>query len=156
MSGFRFVALPYEPFAPLFDLSDDALRDRNARREVVTEKPGFPCRVSLADAEVGETVLLLSYRHHDVPSPYRAAGPIYVRRGVRPATPATGEIPLMFRHRLLSLRAYDRDASLVNAAAVSGTALDAAIRDLFADPAVGYLHIHNARPGCYNCRVDRA
>jgi hypothetical protein len=39
---------------------------------------------------------------------------------------------------------------------VSGTELDAAIRDLFADPAVGYLHIHNARPGCHNCRVDRA
>ena len=26
----------------------------------------------------------------------------------------------------------------------------------FGDPRVRYLHLHNARPGCYNCRVDRA
>jgi hypothetical protein len=122
----------------------------------VDEKPGYPCRVSLTDAEVGETVLLLPFVHHDVESPYRASGPIYVRRGARRAAPAAGEVPLMFRHRLLSLRAYDRDAMMLNAAAAAGTELEAAISDLFAEPAVAYLHIHNARPGCFNCRVDRA
>jgi hypothetical protein len=33
-------------------------------------------------------VLLLPFTHHDVSSPYRAAGPIFVRRGVKTATPA--------------------------------------------------------------------
>jgi hypothetical protein len=156
MSGFQFVALPREPFAPLFDQAEAELTALHARRVVVNERPGFPCRVSLADAEVGEAVLLLSYTHHDVASPYHASGPIYVRQGVRTARPAVGEIPLMFRHRLLSLRAYDREAMLINAAAVTGTELEPAIGELFADPAVAYLHVHNARPGCYNCRVDRA
>jgi hypothetical protein len=70
--------------------------------------------------------------------------------------PAVGEIPLMFRHRLLSLRAYDQAAMLINAAVANGTELETTIGDLFRDPAVRYLHIHNARPGCYNCRVVRA
>lgn len=156
MTDFRFVALPYEPFAPLFDLSDADLDARHARRERVNETPGVPCRVSLADAEIGETVLLLPFVHHDVTSPYRASGPIYVRRGARTALPAVGEIPLMFRHRLLSLRAYDSSATMINAAVANGTDLDATIGDLLANPAVSYLHVHNARPGCYNCRVERA
>jgi hypothetical protein len=126
-----------------------------ARRVVVDEKPGFPCRVSLADAEVGETVLLLPFTHHDVPSPYRASGPIYVRGGVKAASPAVDEIPEMLRHRLLSVRGYDRGAMLIAAEVVNGTELEATIRGLFASEAVGYLHVHNARPGCFNCRVVR-
>lgn len=63
---------------------------------IVDKKPGFPCRVSLTDADLGETVLLVPFHHHEVSS------------------------------RLLS------------------------------DESVSYLHIHNARPGCYNCRVLRA
>jgi hypothetical protein len=156
MTAFQFVALSYEQFAPLFHLGDTDLGAMNARRVVVDEKPGVPCRVSLADAEVGETVLLLPFTHHDVASPYRASGPIYVRSGAHTAMPAVGEIPLMFRHRLLSLRAYDQAAMLINAAVANGTELETTIGDLFRDPAVRYLHIHNARPGCYNCRVVRA
>jgi hypothetical protein len=29
------------------------------------------------------------------------------------------------------------------------------IMRFFANPQVGYLHVHNARRGCYACRVDR-
>jgi hypothetical protein len=153
---FQFVALTPEPFAPLFSLSDAELRARSIRRTVVDETPGFPCRVSLADAEVGETVVLLPYTHHDVDTPYRASGPIYVREGVTAARPAPGEVPAMFRHRLLSVRAYDSSAMLVAAEVVPGADLEAALHRLFIPESVAYLHIHNALPGCYNCRVDRA
>jgi hypothetical protein len=128
----------------------------HARRVTVDERPGFPCRVSLADAEVGETVLLLSFAHHDVSSPYRGTGPIYVRQGVRTAAPAVNEIPVMFRHRLLSLRGYDAAAMLIAADVVQGSDLEGAIGSMFTDQSVSYLHIHNAKPGCYNCRVTRA
>jgi hypothetical protein len=123
---------------------------------VVDEKPGFPCRVSLVDAEVGEVVVLLSFTHHDVPTPYRASGPVFVREGAKTATPVPGEIPLMFHHRLLSVRAYDAAAMLVGAKVVKGQELEDAIRRFFAEDGVSYLHIHNAQPGCYNCRVVRA
>src|SRR5918996_6612343 len=106
-TSFQLVALPAERFAPLFRKRDAELEAIGARRMVVHEKPGFPCRVSLADAEVGETVLFLPFTHHDVSSPYRAAGPIFIRSGAATASPSAGEIPAMFRHRLLSIRAYD-------------------------------------------------
>lgn len=154
--AFRFVALPSEQFEPLWRRSDAELGALGMRRMIVDEKPGFPCRVSLADAEVGETVLLLPFVHHDVPSPYRASGPIFVRRGAATAQPAAGEIPVMFRHRLLSVRAYDSGAMMVGAEVVQGSALEDAIGRRFADERVSYLHIHNASPGCYNCRVVRA
>jgi hypothetical protein len=153
---FRLVALPYDQFGPLFSVSDDDLEEMMARRVVVDEKPGFPCRVSLEDAEVGETVLLLPFLHHDVLSPYRASGPVFVRRGAKQATPAAGEIPAMFRHRLLSIRAYDDAAMMIGAAVVEGTELEASIMRFFTNAEVSYLHVHNAKPGCYNCRVERA
>jgi hypothetical protein len=155
-NDFRVVALPAERFEPFFLMSDAELQAAGGRRMVVDEKPGFPCRVSLVDAEVGETVLLLPFTHHDVASPYRGSGPIFVRSGARTASFGAGEIPQMLEHRLLSLRAYDPDAMLVGAEVVAGSELEATIRGLFADPSVSYLHVHNARPGCYNCRVIRA
>ena len=157
MSGsFQFIALPFDQFAPLFRKSDAELQAMGARRMLVDSMPGFPCRVSLADAEVGETVLLLPFTHHDVPTPYRGSGPIFVRSGVRTATPAVGEIPAMFRHRLLSIRAFDAAGMLIGAEVVNGKDLEGSIKRLFADEQTGYLHVHNAGPGCYNCRVVRA
>ena len=60
------------------------------------------------------------------------------------------------RRRLLSVRAYDAAGTMTDADVVEGTELEGTVTRLFADPAVAYLHLHNARPGCYSCRVDRA
>lgn len=154
-TSFRFVAAEYERFAPLFELSDAELGQLGARRMTVTGKPGYPCRASLVDAEVGETVLLVPYLHHDTCSPYRASGPIFVREGAATARPAPGEVPVMMRHRLLSLRAYDCDGTMIDAEVVRGTEVEEAIGRLFADGRAQYLHVHNAGPGCFNCRVER-
>jgi len=157
MSGsFQLVALPYEPFRKLFERSDEELAALGARSMTVDEKPGFPCRVSLKDGEVGETVVLLSYAHHDVDTPYRGTGPIFVRKNAEEARLAPGEIPEMLWQRLLSVRAYDAQAMLVASTVIEGSELDATIRRLFEDRAVSYLHLHNAKPGCYNCCVVRA
>jgi hypothetical protein len=155
MSSFRILGLPSGKFEGLFDRSDAELHSIGARRMVVREKPGTPCRVSLVDAEIGETVVLVPFVHHDVASPYRASGPIFVRRAAMQATLPAGEVPRMLRHRLLSLRGYDTNAMMVHADVVNGTELEAAIGRAFHAENVQYLHVHNARPGCFNCRVDR-
>ncbi|RPH59032.1 MAG: DUF1203 domain-containing protein [Acidobacteria bacterium] len=155
-SSFQLIALESEQFAPLFKQSDEELAAIGARRMVVDEEPGFPCRVSLVDGEVGETVILLNFPHHNVSSPYRASGPIFVRGSARTAKPAVGEIPIMFRHRLLSIRGYDAAAIMVAAEVVQGSKLEEVIERLFSNDSVRYLHVHNAGPGCYNCRVVRA
>lgn len=155
-TSFQFVALPHQPFESLFNHSDDQLQDIAARRVIVDQKPGYPCRISLADAEVGETILLVPYTYHDVSTPYRGSGPIYIREGVKTATPAVNDIPEMFNSRLLSVRGYDESGMLVDSEVVNGEELRDAIGRLFAEQKVDYLHIHNAAPGCYNCRVVRA
>ena len=153
---FQFVALPFAPFAPYFDADDAELHAVGARRMVVEEKPGTPCRVSLEDAEIGETVILVPFTHHDVASPYRASGPIFVRRGARRAMPAPGEVPLLLRHRLLSIRGYDAAGMMVAAEVVPGSELEPVLYRMLSQETVDYLHVHNAKPGCFACRVERA
>jgi len=155
-TSFRFAALSYAPFASLFDLDDAALEARGARRMVVEETPGTPCRVSLQDAEIGETVILVPFAHHDVASPYRASGPIFVRKGARAATYAPGEVPPLLRHRLLSVRAYDREGMMVEADVAAGSELEPVLQRMLALDRVAYLHVHNAKPGCFACAVERA
>lgn len=153
---FQIQPLARETFAGLFALSAEELAARGMKRVIADEKPGFPCRVSLADAEPGETLLLLHHTHHDVAGPYRASGPIYVREQATTATPAPGEVPDAVRRRLLSLRAYDANGWLLAADVVEGAVLEARVHAFFADPAVAYLHAHNARPGCFSCRIERS
>ena len=152
---FQVVALPRKPFEPLFDLDDAALRARGIERQV-DEDGGLPCRVSLEDSAPGETVYLLNHVHHDVASPYRASGPIYVRERAATARLAPNGLPPMLERRLLSLRAYDAQAMLVTSDVVEGRRLREAIETMFARAEVAYLHVHNARPGCFNCAIERA
>lgn len=60
---FQFIALPHERFANLFNRSDEDLRAAGALWKVVDQRPGFPCRVSFTDAEVGERVLQVQFTH---------------------------------------------------------------------------------------------
>lgn len=153
---FQVSALPREPFAPFFELDDEQLRARGAKRYVADRSPGFPCRVSLRDAEPGERVVLVPFWHQHADTPYRASGPIFVREAARQVSPGVNEVPELLRLRPLSVRAYDVDALLIAADIVDGRDLESVILRLFEDPAVRYLHVHFAKPGCYACRIDRA
>jgi len=152
--SFRITGLPAAEFAHWFTLSDAELAQRHAVRRTVDSKPGYPCRISLTDAEVGDDVLLINYEHLAVDSPYRSRHAIYIRPGER-TFDAVDKVPPMLRARLLSLRAFDADGMLANADVVDGRDLEGAIARLFGDERVAYLHAHFAKPGCYAARVDR-
>ncbi len=156
MSSFRLIGLDPQPFAALFDLDESALRARGVRRRVADADHGYPCRISLSDAAAGEELLLLSYEHLAEDSPYRAAGPIYVRRHARPRTLEVGEVPPYVSARQISLRGYSARHLMVDAQVCEGTEVAAHITEMFADPKIAYIHLHNARPGCYSCRAERA
>jgi len=151
----RFTGLDPAPFRDLYGLADDALAARGAVRVVADARPGYPCRITLRDADPGETVLLLPFEHLAGTTPYRASGPIFVREGAteRYDAPIT---PHDMRSRLFSLRAYDGDGMMIDADVSEGTDLDAAFERFFARPATAFLHLHHARRGCFACRVDRA
>lgn len=154
--SFRISALPAASFSPLFALSDAELLLRGARRCVADSHPGFPCRVSLADAEVGATLLLVNYEHQPADTPYRATHAIFVRENAKQAQLEGGEIPESLQLRLLSVRAFDSTGMLLEADVVEGRNLEPVIERMFANAGVAYLHLHNAKPGCYAARVDRA
>jgi hypothetical protein len=156
MKNFIISGLPMEAFVPLFKLTDEELKSHNAKRCIADSKPGFPCRVSLIDAEPGETVLLLPYMHHNIDGPYQSSGPIYVRENAKPVNLDVNELPEVVKNRLMSVRAYSKDSLMLASAVVEGPNLVAQIAEFFANDAVAYLHLHNAKPGCFSCRVDRA
>jgi Protein of unknown function (DUF1203) len=154
--SFHISGLDPARFADLSALDDEALVRAGARRMRVTQKPDAPCRITLADAEIGETVLLLSYEHQGADTPYRQQGPIFVRELIETAFDANDEIPPALRLRTLSLRGYDADGMMIAAELVKGAEAEAAIARIFADEAVAYIHAHYASRGCFAARIDRA
>lgn len=84
----RITELDPAAFAPLFAMDAAALADIIIHRVIAGADHGWPCRVSLEDAQAGES--------------------------------------------------------------------DAVLRRILADPAIAYIHAHNAAPGCFSARIDRA
>lgn len=153
--SFCISGLPAERFIPLFALDDAELAPFGAHRTMADERPGFPCRVTLADAERGERVLLLNYEHQPANTPYRAAHAIYVRESAVQTARAIDTIPESLRLRMLSVRAFDAAGMMRDADLTPGAELATLIERFLADPATAYLHVHFAKRGCYAARVDR-
>jgi len=149
---FRIRGLPAEEFAPLFALSDEALKARGAVRRIA-DGPR-PCRVSLTDAKPGDELILVNYEHHAVASPYRMRFAIYVRAGEK-TFDAVDTVPEQLRKRTLAVRGFDAAGMMTGWELIEGTDLEAAIERQFAGPA-SYLHVHFAAPGCYAARIERA
>lgn len=153
---YRIAGLPAERFTHLFGLGDDELARQGARRAVADAMPGYPCRITLEDAEPGESLILLHWTHLDAATPYRGSGPIFVRENARRHFDAINVVPLQLRRRTLSVRAFDDAGWMLHARVIQGEDLGGAIPELFADGDVAYLHVHIASRGCYAARVDRA
>ncbi|MGB7321783.1 MAG: DUF1203 domain-containing protein [Albidovulum sp.] len=154
--NFQIKALPETEFAHLFELTDAELAERQACRQVVTAKPGTPCRVSMADAEVGETVILLNYAHQPEKSPYQATHAIFVRVHAEQAEIAINDVPEVILSRLVSVRFFDSNHMMVDAEVVPGNTVSSVISKAFDKPEIAYIHLHNAKPGCFAASVHRA
>lgn len=152
---YRITGLDLAPFSELFALSDEELAQRQMVRKTATAKPGFPCRVSLEDAEPGEELILLNYESHSAQTPYRSAYAIYVRESAVEPAEYTNEIPPVMTGRPLALRLFDKDGMLVGADLVLDGGADSAIRRAFEREDVAYIDAHNAAHGCFAARVER-
>lgn len=154
--GFRITGLSAEPFRHLYGLDERELALRGVQRCVADRRPGFPDRIEMRDAEIGETLLLLNHVCQPANTPYRATHAIFVREGALDTYDRIDEVPPVLRSRLLSLRAYDAAGMMRDADVVDGQHLEDLVARLFESPEVAYLHAHNARRGCYAGRIDRA
>ena len=154
--SFQLLGINHDPFESLFLLSDERLKEHGAERRIATENPGYPCRISLEDACVGEELLLLPYVHQPAASPYRAPGPIFVRRGAKQRKGGVGEVPSYVSTRLMSVRAYDAAHMMVAASVCEGVNAAQELEWHFRNDQVEYIHLHNAKQGCFSCHVIRA
>ncbi|MFJ7744805.1 DUF1203 domain-containing protein [Peribacillus sp. NPDC097295] len=154
-NNFQIFALQEKEFTNLFLMNEEELKSIGAVKMIANVNPGYPCRISLKDAEVGEEVFLLNYQYHNVNSPYKASGPIFIRKEATTAKLDINEIPQMLQHRYLSVRGYNADSMIVEAKVTEGENLRENIDEIFDNKKVDYIHILNAKPGCYNCLVNR-
>jgi hypothetical protein len=153
--SFRIQGLKPALFSNLFGLNDDALKANGAIRHIVTSNPSAPCRITLDDAEIGETVLLLSHRHLDVASPYAQSGPIFVREIAETAFDACDFAPPALTSRLLSIRAFDADDMMIDAEVIDGDSLPESIARFWTNPRVAYAQAHFAKRGCFAATITR-
>ena len=155
--SFRITGLSPDLFRHLVGLPDADLAAQGARRVTVDACPGFPERIAMRDARIGERLLLVNYTHvARSTSPYRSCHAVFVSEHAAERYDRVDEVPEVLRHRLISLRAFDAEDMMVDADVMQGNRLADAIPRFFEDPRVAYLHAHNAKPGCYAARVDRA
>ncbi|WP_375563159.1 DUF1203 domain-containing protein [Bernardetia sp. OM2101] len=153
-TNFKISAIT-DDYNHLFALNEQELSSKGMVRMVVDKKPGYPCRISLKDAEVGEEVILLPFKHHRVNSPYQSSGPIFIRKNAKKLNIDNNVIPKMLLHRLLSLRIYNKNGIMIDAKIIEGKELKNEIKSIFENRSANYIQIHNASPGCYNCQVNR-
>ena len=154
-SDFIFSALKSEKFSEYFNMSTSELSSVGAYTFTADKSPCYPCRVSLQDAKVGETVLAITHEHHAVSGPYRSSGPIFVRKNADTVVCSKNTIPDMLLHRALSVRAYDSESLMIAADTISGKDLEVTLSNQLLNESVEYIHIHNSGAGCFNCMVTR-
>jgi len=152
--AYRVTGLDPAQFRPLFGLPDSELAKRGAIRMTV-DSPTFPCRISLTDRAIGETVLLLNHVSHDVEGPYRASHAIFVTEAEQQAAVFVDEVPPVFETRMLSLRGFDSAGMMTDALLTQPGDADQGIRKLFANPGIATIHAHNATRGCFAAKIER-
>jgi len=152
--AYRIEGLAPKAFESLFSMTDGELAARNAVRVTADSGGGYPCRVSLEDAAPGEELVLLNHVSNDVPTPFRTAYAIFVRKGAKAAS-YTDEAPDYLERRTLSLRAFDDAGMLKEGVLAMPGEADARIRALFGREEIATIHAHNAAYGCFLARIER-
>jgi hypothetical protein len=153
--AYRIEGLAREAYDGLLGLDDETLAERGARSVVADSKPGFPCRVTLEDAEPGERLILFNHVSHDVPTPFRSAYAIYVRESADAPACYIDETPPVFESRALGLRGFDSEGMLRGALLALPGEADSKIRALFDRPEIESIHAHNAAAGCFAAKIVR-
>jgi hypothetical protein len=152
--SYRITGLEPGPFRDLHFLPDAMLAEKGVRRVRIENKHAAPCRISLDDAEIGESVLLLNYQHQPANTPYRQQGPIFVRESEQ-RFDRIDVVPPALMRRPLSLRGFDAQDMMIEADLVDGAEAAPLIKRFLANPLVAYIHAHYARRGCYAALIER-
>ncbi|MCA5012373.1 MULTISPECIES: DUF1203 domain-containing protein [unclassified Enterococcus] len=155
-NNFLISGLKRKDFLALDSLTAEELEEQHIKKQIVDRSPGFPCRITLREGTVGETIYLLNYQHLKKQSPYDAAGPIFVIAGTDEAALEINEIPAIIYNRFTSLRCYDSSGMMIEAYLYQPKTLTAKdICHILTNKNISFIHVHYAARGCYSARIDR-
>lgn len=163
------VKVRYIPISDLIPMpGDNDLVTRTA-----TADAPFPCRRCLQDASpgtshpylhshvlthiIGESLHLVPYNPfpQQSTSPYSGAGPIFIH--AHACKPFEGDtLPETQLGRSMSVRAYDKNYMMAAANVVKGEEVHEVLGKMLADERAECVFVHNAGPGCFAVRVERA
>ena len=79
-----------------------------------------------------------------------------MRKAADRAYEAVDTVPEVLSTRLLAVRAFDAEHMMIDAEVCEGAVAAEIFERFLAEPRTAYLHVHNARRGCYAARVERA
>ena len=153
---YLITGLDPAPYRPLFGADDAALSQRHVHRMIADSDGGFPCRVTLADAQKGAALLLLNHLSRTDNGPYRASHAIFVREDAREAAVYEAQVPPLMQRRVLSLRGFGDDGLMVDALLAQPGEADAGLRKLLDNPTIQEVDVHTATRGCFLARARRA
>jgi len=148
--------LSAQQFERFIGMPDGELAAYNAIRYAVSNKPGYPCRITLEDAEPGETAILINHVSRDEYTPFRASHAIFVRETAVAPARFEDEIPPVLRTRALSLRGFDAAGMMVDAMTTEPGGAEEGLLKLFEDPRIVEVDAHNVARGCFLARARRA
>jgi Protein of unknown function (DUF1203) len=141
---------------PIDAAAANALRAGGGPTYVADSKPGYPCRQCLRDAEIGDELILVSHDPFTHDSPYRCASPIFLHATSCTPDLDSFELPSQLTCRQLSVRAFDDQAMMIDAAVIDGQQLGTMLDRFFGDSSTNVVHVHNASRGCWAVTVARA
>ena len=153
--NFQIHSLAPAPFDAFFKMSDAQLLAHNIVKSIVQEANSTPCRVSLKDAEVGSTVLLLNHQHLKGETPFQASHAIFVTQDVRQSYPKVNQVPHVIHSRIVSIRAFNKQQMMMQADIAQGLEVSEKIQLMLNDKNIEFLHLHYAKHGCYIAQVTR-
>jgi Protein of unknown function (DUF1203) len=106
--AYSITGLSVEPFQPLSGLSDEELAKYHVVRVTADAPVGYPCRVLLEDAKLGETLLLLSHEYQPADTPYRGRHAIFVNEAATEPRTFIDEVPpVLSVRKAVSLRSFN-------------------------------------------------
>ena len=153
--SFIIKGLDGRAFCDLYGLTDNELREKGAIRIHVDEYPCYPDRITLRDIPVGETEILWNHTYLDTDSPYRGSHAIFIWEGQSQRGVYRDTIPEVMQKRMMSLRGFDGRDMLIEATIAQPGEVREHILSLFKNDQVDFILAHNARQGCFSCRIER-
>ena len=123
----------------------------------ISDGDGNPCRHCLAEIARDQPMLILAHRPFDSLQPYAEVGPIFLCAQACERHDENAGMPVLYRDRQMLIRGYDRAERIVygSGKTIPMHAIEAQANQLFADPAIAFIHVRSPTNNCYHFRIER-